>query len=159
MTDSEIAPAATPADDCPGDPKIHQVIHADSSETAIAGISGSDRAFLTALLVLLMAGSTIQWIMIVTTPPLPPELVRGAASQRFFSVDVNTGSWIDWMQLEGIGPGLAHRIVADRNQNGPFRSIDDLGRVPGIGAATLDRVRSQLTISHAKQNSEIAAPR
>jgi competence protein ComEA len=52
------------------------------------------------------------------------------------------------MQLEGIGISMAHRIVADRTLNGPFHSIDDLTRVPGIGEATLDQIRPWLTIGH-----------
>ena len=50
------------------------------------------------------------------------------------------------MQLEGIGRETAMRIVQDRDSNGPFLSIDDVGRVDGIGPTTLDRIRDQLTI-------------
>ncbi|MFN8709983.1 MAG: ComEA family DNA-binding protein, partial [Planctomyces sp.] len=67
---------------------------------------------------------------------------------------VNTAGWIEWMQLEGIGPSLAHRIVAERDLNGPFQTIDDILRVPGIGPATLDQIRSRLTISYANKKSE-----
>ena len=52
------------------------------------------------------------------------------------------------MQLKGIGQTLAHRIVADREVNGPFRSVDELLRVEGIGPATLDEIRPWLTIGH-----------
>ena len=53
------------------------------------------------------------------------------------------------MQLDGIGRELAKRIVEDRNKNGPFLSIDDVGRVQGIGPTTLDRIRERLTIKLA----------
>jgi competence protein ComEA len=46
--------------------------------------------------------------------------------------------------LDGIGPGLAAKIVAYRNEHGGFRSVDQLGDVPGIGDKRLDSLRSQL---------------
>jgi competence protein ComEA len=46
--------------------------------------------------------------------------------------------------LDGIGPGLAAKIVAYRNEHGGFRSVDQLGDVPGIGDKRLEGLRSQL---------------
>ena len=47
-------------------------------------------------------------------------------------------------ELDGIGPGLAQKIVDFRAQNGGFSSIDQLGEVPGIGDKRLESLRSQL---------------
>lgn len=47
--------------------------------------------------------------------------------------------------LDGIGPTLAARIVAWRDQHGGFASIDQLMDVPGIGQTRLDAIRSKLT--------------
>jgi len=88
-----------------------------------------------------------RWYLMARNPePLPWR--RGEAFDRLFRVDVNTATWVEWSQLEGIGPSFAHRIVADRNANGRFSSINDVARVRGIGEATLDRIRPWLTISH-----------
>ncbi len=57
-------------------------------------------------------------------------------------VDVNAATPSELCLLPGVGPGLADRIAADRALRGPFDSLDDLDRVHGIGAATLDRLRS-----------------
>ncbi len=46
----------------------------------------------------------------------------------------------DWDCLPGIGPALALRIVRDRQNNGDFRSIKDLQRVPGIGENKIRRL-------------------
>lgn len=48
--------------------------------------------------------------------------------------------------LQGIGPVTAQHIIDDRVRNGPFASIDDLDRVPGVGAATIDAIRAQVTL-------------
>lgn len=47
-------------------------------------------------------------------------------------------------ELDGIGPGLAQKIVDFRTQNGGFSSVDQLGEVPGIGDKRLESLRSQL---------------
>lgn len=46
--------------------------------------------------------------------------------------------------LDGIGPGLAEKIVAYRTEHGGFRSVDELGEVPGIGDKRLESLRGQL---------------
>lgn len=56
-------------------------------------------------------------------------------------VDVNRASAEELALLPGIGPAIAGRIVSDRSERGPFASVDELRRVKGIGAATLERVR------------------
>ena len=61
-------------------------------------------------------------------------------------VDPNTASAIELERLNGIGPAMSARIVEWREQNGEFRTADDLMAIPGIGPATLDRFRSQLSL-------------
>ena len=46
----------------------------------------------------------------------------------------------------GIGDKKAAMIVQDRDANGPFASVDELARVKGIGAATIEKNRSNLTV-------------
>ncbi len=91
---------------------------------------------------------SVQWASVALQRPEPLKLHRGDTFRQQFRVDVNQSTWVEWMQLEGIGISMAHRIVADRTLNGPFHSIDDLTRVPGIGEATLDQIRPWLTIGH-----------
>ena len=48
-------------------------------------------------------------------------------------VDINTAAVDQLQQLNGVGPALAQRIIADRQANGPFKTVEDLKRVSGIG--------------------------
>ena len=48
-------------------------------------------------------------------------------------VDINAATADQLQQLNGVGPALAQRIVADRQANGPFKTVEDLKRVSGIG--------------------------
>lgn len=57
-------------------------------------------------------------------------------------VDVNTADAALLDTLPGVGPATAQRIIADRQSSGPFRGVDDLGRVSGIGPKKLEQLRS-----------------
>ena len=43
--------------------------------------------------------------------------------------------------MEGIGPALARRIIAYREENGPFQTIDELDNVKGIGPSLIENIR------------------
>ena len=48
--------------------------------------------------------------------------------------------------LPGVGPVLAERIVAHREANGPFETVEDLLEVPGIGEAKLAAMRDSIAV-------------
>lgn len=49
-------------------------------------------------------------------------------------------------ELKGIGPTKAKAIIDYRDNHGPFQSVDELLEVKGIGAATLEKNRSKLSL-------------
>jgi competence protein ComEA len=48
--------------------------------------------------------------------------------------------------LPGVGPVLAERIIAHREERGPFQSVEDLLEVPGIGEAKLASIRDLVAV-------------
>lgn len=61
-------------------------------------------------------------------------------------VNINTANATQLTQLPGIGPAIAQKIIDYRTANGPFTSVDDLTKVPGIGAAKLAQIKSHARI-------------
>jgi competence protein ComEA len=61
-------------------------------------------------------------------------------------INVNTATATELEALSGIGEVLAATIVEYRTTNGPFTAVDDLLDVSGIGPATLDEIRDQITV-------------
>ena len=61
-------------------------------------------------------------------------------------INLNTASQSELESLPGIGPVTAERIIAYREENGPFASIEDIEKVPGIGPAKFDQVKDLITV-------------
>jgi competence protein ComEA len=61
-------------------------------------------------------------------------------------VNINSADATALESLSGIGEVLAGEIVAYREEHGPFTSVDQLEDVSGIGPATLEEIRDQVTV-------------
>jgi competence protein ComEA len=61
-------------------------------------------------------------------------------------VRVNQADAAELDALPGVGPVLAERIVAHRDDNGPFGSVEDLLDVPGIGESKLEAMRESIVV-------------
>jgi len=62
------------------------------------------------------------------------------------TLDINTASESELVQLPGVGPSLARRIVDYRTANGPFQMPDDLQNVSGIGASKFAKMEPFIRI-------------
>ena len=68
------------------------------------------------------------------------------------AVNINTAGKAELMSVRGIGEKRAEAIIAYRDKNGPFKSVEDLESVQGIGPAILKDNRDSLTVGEvAKQ--------
>lgn len=70
-------------------------------------------------------------------------------------VNINTADATTLAQeLNGVGLSRAKAIVAWREQNGPFKSVEELGRVKGIGPRVIQKNRSDIRLSDPESESD-----
>lgn len=72
--------------------------------------------------------------------------VAGSDTEGQGLVNINTANATQLTQLPGVGPAIAQKIIDYRTTNGPFTSVDDLTKVPGIGAAKLAQIKSHARV-------------
>ena len=97
---------------------------------ALAGLSARDRAALE-------PGAVIETEITVPREEIAPD---------FPPVNINTAGMEELDTLPGIGESLAGRIIAWREANGPFTSIEQIMEVSGIGEATFAELRDRVTV-------------
>ena len=61
-------------------------------------------------------------------------------------ININTADVAVLASLNGIGESKAKAIVAYRDENGPFQSVEDLANVKGIGARTVENNAERLSV-------------
>ena len=72
--------------------------------------------------------------------PAPPALAA-PATKRTSRLDINRATVEELQHLPGIGEVLARRVIERRTAHGPFRTVDELREVTGIGDKRLERLR------------------
>jgi competence protein ComEA len=72
------------------------------------------------------------------------------AVPAFAAVNLNTATQAELEAVKGIGPAKAKAILAYREQNGSFKSLDDLAKVKGFGKASASKLKGQLTVEPVK---------
>jgi competence protein ComEA len=68
------------------------------------------------------------------------------ASSPMTKINVNKASLEDLSGLKRIGPKYAQRLIEYRKDHGPFKKVEDIMNVPGIGPRTLEANRDILTV-------------
>jgi len=71
------------------------------------------------------------------------------AAQGAGKVDINEGDAAALQELPGIGPAMALRIIEYREANGPFKRIEDLMEVKGIGEKRFLNLKDMITVGTA----------
>ena len=68
------------------------------------------------------------------------------ASQAEHKVNINEASQAELMKLEGVGAGAAKKIIAWREAHGPFKRLNDLEKVPGVGREVLEKNHGRIAV-------------
>ena len=63
------------------------------------------------------------------------------------AVNINSATKEQLESLNGIGPVKAQAIIDYRKKHGPFKSLEDVKKVDGIGDATFDKIRKDIALS------------
>ena len=74
------------------------------------------------------------------------QAAAGSSGAGSGMVNINTATAPELQTLSGVGESTANAIVRDREQNGPFSSVDDLMRVSGIGEKKLAKIRGSICV-------------
>jgi len=99
-------------------------------------------SFRNTLLFITLVFSLVGWPGVVSAAD-PASGVNAAEVST--TIDINTASATDIAEvLHGIGVAKAEAIVAYRDEHGPFKSLEDLGKVKGVGEKTLERNASRI---------------
>ena len=80
------------------------------------------------------------------SPRTPPAGSGASDESSGGTMNLNTADVAALDTLPGIGPVLAGRIVAWRQQHGRFSAVDELGEVSGIGPALLSKIRDRVAV-------------
>ena len=83
---------------------------------------------------------------------LAGESQEKAASTSELRVDINTADVKELTKLPGVGQQVAKRIVAYREENGPFEKAEELMNVRGIGEKAFLKLKSLVTVPAARQD-------
>ena len=63
------------------------------------------------------------------------------------AVNINTATAAELEALPGIGPAKAKAIVAYRQQNGQFKTVEDLKKVKGIGEGIFSKLKDEAAVA------------
>ena len=120
------------------------VVVADGSRIAdvVAAAGGTTRR--AALDQVNLAATLVDGQQVVIPGPETTGSSAGTASDG--KIHINSANVTELEQLPGVGPVLAARIAAFREENGPFRSVEDLLDVSGIGEAKLSALRDSVAV-------------
>lgn len=88
----------------------------------------------------------LSMLMAGVMPAQAQAAIKGEAKAAVV-VNLNTATAAELEALPGIGPSTAARIVEYRQKNGPFKKIEDLMNVQGVGEKSFLKLRTQITVA------------
>jgi competence protein ComEA len=108
---------------------------------SVLWVRRSDQIIVWLFSVVLLVLLGIHWVLLSRWGIAPVELSSQQPREYYYSLDINSASWVEWAQLDGIGEVIGRRIVANREEHGLFRNPEDVSRVKGIGPRLMQKIR------------------
>ena len=87
-----------------------------------------------------------------------PVLCSGKKKPPLHPINLNTATSAELQQVPGIGPSTAEKILKMRKSYGPFKSVDDLRAIKGIGPKRMEKMRKYLTVGKPAAQKKPSAP-
>ncbi|MEI2665531.1 helix-hairpin-helix domain-containing protein [Rossellomorea sp. LJF3] len=81
-----------------------------------------------------------------TTPQSLPAPVSPGAESGEDKLNINTASEAEFETLPGIGPSKAATFIQYREENGPFKSIEEITNISGIGEKTFEKLKEHIFV-------------
>ena len=106
-----------------------------------------NRLILSALIALMLSGVPLL-AQRATKPAAAPR--AAAAAQSTEVINLNTATVAQLGTLPGIGPKTADLIVQYRQKNGPFKKIEEIMNVRGVGEKSFLKLKARLTVTAPK---------
>jgi competence protein ComEA len=109
------------------------------------------RVFVLLVMVLACAAATAQ----AAGQQVQPKIL---IDESLTKVNINTAAAAQFEALAGIGPKMAERIVEYRTKNGPFKKVEELMNVKGMGEKSFLKLKPYLTIGAQKADKAAGDP-
>ena len=87
-----------------------------------------------------------KWITLFTALTLVMIMTGSVFAEGGQKININTASVIELVELQNVGPSYAQKIVAYRQQNGPFNTPEDIMLVAGIGQRTFEVNKDRIVV-------------
>ncbi|SFM91378.1 comEA protein [Thermodesulforhabdus norvegica] len=97
-------------------------------------------------IILLLAFTLLLYAVMPCAAQNQPTNQQTASEQVSAKININTADKADLEKLPGIGPALAERIIQYRQEHGPFKTIDELKNVKGIGDKKFEAIKDLITV-------------